>query len=169
MSQETNGCVQFSKNSWHYKVADYVFPYVLDNKHRMMSLCPYLRMVIASIIAVPFMVVWNRFPYQVRNQAWLFQAELVFLACIVGGAFVMDYADSVNRDILPPFLELVGYGFFGGNAVGIIGGLILYGAWALKDNIKKRPKKEHRTRGLIKTYIGAKHEKICPCVEFVKD
>jgi len=172
MSQEIDGCVKFSKNSWHRRLVNCVFPYFVGYRadgEAKVNLCPYMRRVIFSIFLIPFVLPWRKLPYQIQDQAWIVHAELIFLFIIMSVAFIMDYADSVNKNILPPYWELVGYGFIGGNIVGAVGGASLAGGFALKDHLKKRPKKEHRTRGLIKEYIGAKHNKICPCVEFVED
>jgi len=168
-----DSCLKFNKNSWHYKVTNYVFPYTLTHSYKKYNLCPYMRMVLVSVIAYPFMVIWNRLPYQVRDQAWVFQAEFIFLFCVMIAAFLIDYGDSNSGEVqvFPPFWELVGYGFLGGNAFGIVGGLVIFGGYALSDYLKHRHKKTtiHKTTGLFKAYVEAKHNKICPCVEFVED
>lgn len=166
MATEINdGCIKFSKNSWHVKVVDYVFP---DAFWGRLNLCPYLRMVVAATFSYPFMLVWNRFPHRLRKHAGLFQMEFVFFFMVVGVAFLFDIVDSTQEtQQLPPFLEMVVIGFFGGNAVGIVGGLILFGIWRLVDYLKGRPKNQNSTIGLVKAYMHAKHSKICPCLEFV--
>jgi len=131
-----------------------------------------MRHVVASIILLPSMILWNRLPYQIRDHADLVKAELIFLALVMLVAWLLDFADMYNEinnstpQVFPPFLDMVAIGFFAGNAVGVVGGLVLWGAFSLYDYIKQRPKIKHRTTGLIKTYMKAKHDKICPCVEF---
>lgn len=165
----SDGCVQFSKNSWHFKLVNLVFPYYLIHYNgaiRQVNLCPYMRRVIAGILSVAFVVPWRKLPYRIQDNAWLVQAELIFFAIILIGAFTFDVVDTMNKDVFPDFWTMVLIGFIGGNIVGVVGGLLMLGVTSLKDYIDGRPKKEHRTRGLIKTYMQSKHERICPCVEF---
>ena len=161
----TDGCVQFSKDSWHYKITHFVFPSLFWSVVGI-NLCPYMRAVIASIFSLPFVYAWRKLPARIQDQAWVVQAELVFLALVIMVAgimvFIADYKGNGDLN----FWEIVGYGFLGGNAVGLVIVGCMFGVLALKDYIQGRPKKDHRTRGLIKTYMQAKHDKICPCVEF---
>ncbi len=161
----TDGCVQFSKNSWHYKITHFVFPALFWNDG--VNLCPYMRAVIASIIGIAFVYVWRKLPDRIQEFAWIAQGEVIFLCIIIVVAGLMDLGDTITgNDKLPEFLDMIAYGFLGGNVVGLIIACGIFGAFALSDYIKKRPKKDHKTRGLIKTYVQSKHDKICPCVEF---
>jgi len=164
-----DGCVQFSKNSWHYKLTHYVFP-ALFWSDRGINLCPYMRAVVASILSVVFVAGWRKLPDRIQEFAWVAQGEVIFLALVVIFAGFLDFMDTYKEtDKLPEFLDLVAIGFFGGNVIGLfIAGCIL-GAFALKDYIEGRPKTDHKTRGLIKTYVQSKHDKICPCVEFEEE
>ena len=164
----TDGCVQFSKDSWHYRITHFVFPSLFWSLHGI-NLCPYMRAVVASILSIPFVYAWRKLPDRIQDNAWVVQAELIFLTIIVFASAGMSYLDDQSKDMLPPFEYLVGYGFIGGNLVGIIGAFAISGGFALRDYIQGRPKKEHKTRGLIKTYVQSKHDKICPCVEFEED
>ncbi len=167
-----DGCVQFSKNSWHYKAVNYVFRDKVqhyDGAPKQINLCPYMRAVVASMLSIIFVAGWRKLPYGIQDNAWLVQAELIFFAIIIVASASLGYLDDQNKDILPPFEHLVAYGFFGGNLVGVVGGACVAGAWRLKDHLDAKPKTEHKTRGLIKTYVASKHDKICPCVEFEDD
>lgn len=165
----TDGCVQFNKNSWHYKITHFIFPSLFW--HDGVNLCPYMRAVVASILLLPFIYAWRKLPCRVQDYSWLIQAELIFFSLVLLASFLIDYVDPLakNPNVFPPFLDLVAYGFIGGNIVGIVGGLFIFGVYSLTEYIKGRPKKEHKTRGLLKTYMESKHDKICPCVEFVDD
>ncbi len=165
----TDGCVQFSKDSWHYRITHFVFPSLFWSLHGI-NLCPYMRAVFASILSLPFVYAWRKLPERIQDNSWVVQAELVFLALIILVAGLMDFVDTnAGNEKIPPFWDLVGYGFLGGNLVGIIGAFAISGGFALRDYIQGRPKKDHKTRGLIKTYMQSKHDKICPCVEFEDD
>jgi len=165
----TDGCVQFSKNSWHYRIAHFVFPSLFWSLHGI-NLCPYMRAVVVSIISLPFVYAWRKLPDRIQEFAWIAQGEVIFLAIIISCVSFIDFVDTYKEvDKFPPFLDMVFYGFLGGNIVGLVIFLSITGAFALKDYIEGRPKKDHKTRGLIKTYVQSKHDKICPCVEFVKD
>ncbi len=186
MSQETDSCVKFSRHSWHYRLLwftfgkyylqdlDHVLELDEDNKSyrktvwvdKHISLCPYMRRVIYAILLLPGMAIWRKLPYSITVFKDLIHVELIFAAlCLVAHVMI-----NLNTD----WVEAGGgwawiIGFFGGNALGLLGfGLIMAGD-RIKDRIKARPKKykEHRTSGLIKTYVKSKHHKICPCVEFV--
>jgi len=166
----TDGCVKFNKNSWHYKTTNYVFTRRLeewDGRNRKISLCPYMRAVVFATALIPFIFMWRKLPYSIQNYAWLVQVECIFMFLVLVVAHGLNFADEVaGNDKFPPFLDMVGYGFIGGNIIGMIGGALIFGGVSLSDYIKARPRKEHRTRGLVKTYFEAKHNKICPCVEF---
>jgi len=166
MDKKTDGCVQFSKNSWHYRIAHFVFPSLFWSE-RGVNLCPYMRAVVASIIGIAFVYAWRKLPDRIQEYAWIAQGEVIFLAIIVIVAGIMDLVDTNDR--LPEFLDMVAYGFLGGNVVGLVILGCVAGGFALKDYIEGRPKKDHKTRGLIKTYVVSKHDKICPCVEFEDD
>lgn len=160
---DKDGCVTFNKASWHYRLVYFVFPwFILYDSH--MNLCPYMRHVIASIFLLPFIAGWRKLPDVIQNNAWVAQAELIFLFLVMIVAVAVDYTDVDG--IFPPWADMVAYGFLGGNVVGVIAGSVILGVSTLIDYITNRPKKDHRTRGLIKTYVQAKHDKICPCVEF---
>jgi len=169
----TDGCVQFSKNSWHYKATNYVFPHKIESYNgtpRPINLCPYMRAVLASIFLISFVAPWRKLPYAIQDNAWLVQAELIFLTLVVICAGAMDFADTYRgNDRLPVLGDMVLIGFFGGNLVGVVGGALIALGFKLKDYLDGRPSKNHKTRGLIKTYVASKHDKICPCVEFEDD
>lgn len=166
-----DGCVKFNKHSWHFILVNLVFPhYLLDwnNKVKKVNLCPYMRHVLAGLFLVAFVVPWRQLPDRVQDYAWVVQAQLIFLALVIMVSFFIDLASTG----IHPFLESVAIGFVGGNILALIGGLFIFGCMAVKDVIDDRPRKErkpNRTKGLIKTYMNSKHEKICPCVEFVED
>ena len=174
----TDGCVQFNRHSWHFILVNLVFPHYLidwNDKPRMVNLCPYMRHVLASVFLVAFLVPWRKLPDRVHDYTWAVQAEVIFLFLVIFTSYLIDLGDSLSSEpSIPPFLTLVFYGFIGGNVIGILGGALVFGSMLLKEAIDDRPRKEkkykeHRTRGLIKTYMASKHDKICPCVEFVED
>ena len=166
----TDGCVQFSKNSWHYKLVHFVFPAFFWSESGMVNLCPYMRRVIISIVSVIFVAGWRKLPDRIQEYSWIAQGEVIFLALVVVVAGLMDIADErAGNERMPEFQDLVAYGFLGGNAIGLIGFIAIAGIVSLLDYIRDRPKKEHKTRGLIKTYVQSKHNKLCPCVEFEND
>ncbi len=166
----TDGCVQFNINSWHYKLVHFVFPAFFWSESGMVNLCPYMRRVVISAFAVIFVAGWRKLPDRIQEFAWIAQGEVIFLAIIVMVAGIMDISDErIGNERLPIFQDMVLIGFIGGNIIGLVGFGVIFGVVALIDYIKDRPKKEHKTRGLIKTYVTSKHDKICPCVEFTDD
>ncbi len=162
-----DGCVKFNKNSWHYKLVHFVFPSFFWSASGIVNLCPYMRRVVISVLSVIFVAGWRKLPDRIQDFAWIAQGEVIFLSLVAIVAGVMDVADEQAKQILPDYWTLVAIGFLAGNAIGLFGAGFIFGAFSLSDYIKKRPKKDHRTRGLVKTYMASKHDKICPCVEFV--
>ncbi len=166
----TDGCVQFNINSWHYKLVHFVFPAFFWSESGMVNLCPYMRRVVISAFAVIFVAGWRKLPDRIQEFAWIAQGEVIFLAIIVMVAGVMDISDErIGNERLPIFQDMVLIGFIGGNVIGLVITVGVLTGFAIVDYIKKRPKKDHKTRGLVKTYVQSKHDKICPCVEFEDD
>jgi len=136
----------------------------------MVNLCPYMRRVVISVLSVIFVAGWRKLPDRIQEYSWIMHGELIFLTIIIVVAGLVDIADErAGNEKLPIFQDMVLIGFIGGNVVGLVitGGVL--GGFAISDYIKKRPKKDHKTRGLVKTYVASKHDKICPCVEFEDD
>ena len=75
-----DGCVKFDKKSWHYRIAVFVFPIL---RWRDMNLCPYMRMVLASVFLLPFVAGWRKLPDVIQDNAWLVQVELFYLFLVI--------------------------------------------------------------------------------------
>jgi len=99
-----DGCVQFSKNSWHYKAVNYVFRDKVqhyDGEPKAINLCPYMRAVVASILSIAFVAGWRKLPYGIQDNAWLVQAELIFFAIIIVASASLGYLDDHNNATNP--------------------------------------------------------------------
>ena len=186
MSEETDSCVKFSRHSWHYRLLWFIFgkyylqdvvsEAALDEKNKMyyktvwkdkhISLCPYMRRVVYAILLLPGMAIWKKLPYSVTQFKDLIHIELIFATlCLFAHILINLNPDWVEAGAGWAWI----IGFLGGNALGLLAfGVIMLGD-RMRDRIRNRPKKykDHKTTGLIKTYVKAKHHKICPCVEFV--
>lgn len=184
MSDQDNACVRFSRNSWHRRLVGYVwgnkylqyvdFTTKLDDagvastkkemRDKYISLCPYIRRVILGSMVFPFMAIWKSLPETIRYYKDLIHVEIIYaFLCLTAHILINlrpEWVEAGAGWALP-------IGFFGGNALGILGFFAIAGVMRIKDHIDNRPQKEHRTRGLVKEYMEAKHNKICPCVEFV--
>jgi len=175
----TDSCVKFSRNAWHSRLLLYVLgkgyffwfnwneekkSYEDEPKH--INLCPYVRLVFASLVLFPFLVVWRHLPEYIQDNPDIARALIIWaIICLVIHVAVVSYDDELW------YVGLVIY--FGGISVVLLSVGLILGVGELIDRIKARrrkaPIKEHKTVGLLKSYAHAKHEKICPCVEFVEE
>lgn len=150
-----------NKNSWHYRFLTYGENAFFEVPE---SLCPYVRKIVIKALIY------------------------VFLALIVGFFFVV-----VGTSVLAKFAVPVGLLYWvGGFALGaviicgaiaaVVGGI--FGAMFLTEKYKKRKSekriaemKKRRDAGLdpeppktlMREWIDAKHDKICPTLEFNDD
>ena len=176
MSEPNDGCVRFKKSSWHYKLVSFVtasrynpkYNYLQwgDGEPRNINLCPYVRMVIACCVMLPFMLLWRGLPDEIRDHSDIAKALVIWAFICLGVQtllWVVEFAD--DQWIPPPWWTMIAVYFIGiAVALGVVG--IVAVAERLHNKYKHREKKTHRTRSLISSYFEAKHNKICPCVEF---
>lgn len=161
---DNDGCVRFSKSSWHYYILNIVFPEYLA--WGRLNLCPYLRHTFVAIPLFPLILVWNRLPYQITDHKDIARGIGIYFIIITFVSILLDASYD------EPFWLFFVLGFFGGLGLAVAFFGMVMGIVGLKDYIDDRidrEYKEHKTRGLIKTYFKSKHEKICPCVKFVED
>ena len=178
MTEQIDSCVKFSKNSWHYKLMFYIhgkryFFNLGDKKYpKEINLCPYFRAVIGTMIIFPFVFLLNNMPEPIKeHRDGLIGTIAWFFISVIINIFLFLHSQS---------FWWVGLAlFFGG--IGIVASMIalkiLFEKISYKMYIRKRNKMHGKpldsykqpVLSLVGEFIKSKHEKICPCIEFVDD
>ncbi len=125
-----------------------------------------MRRVVYALLLLPGMAIWRKLPYSVTQFKDLIHIELIFATlCLFAHILINLNPDWVEAGAGWAWI----IGFIGGNLLGLMAFGIIAGGDRIREKIRARPKKyrEHKTSGLIKTYVKSKHHKVCPCVEFV--
>src|SRR3990170_3969373 len=154
MTEQIDSCLKFSKG-WHYKLVLYVWGRSYfndwgDPKYvKRISLCTYFWSVVLSIFMYPVSIIWHTRLVQILIVvlAGLSEWWWIGLAIFFGGI---------------------------GAGAGVAGAVI--GAGYLYDRIKYYRRRRYeevvrkpRKPSLIKEFIKAKKNKVCPCIEFVDE
>lgn len=178
---EVDTCVKLKKNSWHRKLHDMVYGvrklqvyhtelkldkdnnayYDHSFKDKEINLCPYMRRIVWACVLFPFLIIWRKLP-----ESWQWHKEeaqaisIYVVLCTIAHILI-----NLEWDV-----------WYAG-LLGVFGGLgIAFGGWGLillSDRVKEkmyyRGSKSFPSGSLLKEYFRSKHEKICPCIEFVED
>ncbi len=182
---EQNGCLKFSKNTWHYKVVTNVFgKYFFSaktyrhgswvNKGFDTSLCEYFWTVILCSFILPFKIIWEHLPVAITNHDTICKGVLLWAFASAGLHYYIIY---------PVGIELVDvwyFGFvlfFGGIGLTLAGVGVIAAVFKINDivddyELKRRrkskpdgPSKPH----LLVEFIKARKNKVCPCIKFVDE
>ena len=174
MTEQIDSCLKFGKG-WHYKLVQYVwgrsyFNSWGDPKYpRRISLCTYFWSVVLSTFMYPVSIVWHT--RIVHNHEDLSKAIGIW---ILISTFV-----QIIIVVLAGLSEWWWIGlaiFFGGIGAGAgVAGAII-GIENLYNRIKyyrrqryKEVVRKPRKPSLIKEFIKAKKNKVCPCIEFIDE
>ena len=170
MKEQIDSCLKFSRTSWHYRLVDYIFGrwYFLDN--RQVSLCKYFRTVLGCLVLLPFIKLWRSLPNSVQNHEDLGKAISIWAVINTIIHITLWSQDST--------LWWIGMTlFFGGLGAGTGVALVILGVWWLHDRIVDRIHQNRYNKmlrgdtkpSLIKEFIKAKKNKVCPCIEFIDE
>ncbi len=159
--KETGGLVM-CKSSWHFKTVSYVFPWYFRHESRV-NLCPYMRRLVFSMLALPFVIGWNLLPDSITDHKDIARAFIIYtlILTVFSASFAVWYPDT-------GFLTFFLYGLIGGISIAALVAGVYIGGCALQDKWDSRPThySSHKNIGIAKAYIGAKHDKICPSIKF---
>jgi len=169
--------IKFSKHSWHRRIVDwgmgkdylaypdYKFKSTKGNKtherfweDKPINLCPYMRALAVCVLLSPWIGFWKILPEYCR--IWHQDATKGFLILGSLGAFIHVFG-TLQLGFEWWWVPL-GISFISMLALVLLG--IILGSMALSDWIRGRPKSEKT--GLIREYMKAKHDKVCPSIEF---
>jgi len=163
MFDRENDSLVMCKSSWHYRLVNYIFPYFFHWNNRV-NLCPYMRRLVTCIFLFPFVAGWNTFmPERLREYTGICQALAIYVILVLSFSVCLDYW---YVDV--PWHVFAIAGIFGGFAIGAVFVGVVLGVMRVVDHIENRPRhySEHKTIGIAKAYVGAKHDKICPSIKF---
>lgn len=216
--------LDYSKGSWHYRVIFFVWMNYHWNRPVPTNLCPYLRKLCISIVALPFFAVWRKLPrsitkHELESQLLFGYGVIVhlimfFITITSGGEFIdsteniyidiftcstpydittcvileptsngssmeniqsMEWGESGTMLYATEFVDVtttvIEIEWWWGWAFYIISVLVLWagfylilGVGLLIDKIRDSDRGE--SLGILGDYMEAKHDKICPCINF---
>lgn len=187
-TEEVNGCIKFTKNTWHYRLVIFCFGkyYFISKTYKHgewvkkgydTSLCEYFWTVVLCSLVFPFKGFWHILPYGIKQHEDIIKVLLIWL---IISAIV--HAFVVFKGIGFPEVEVWYLGFvifFGGIACALFGiGFMMlimklgdrYDDW-LKEKLSVHSTKERKIKkpSLALEYLKAKKSKICPCIKFIDD
>lgn len=188
LEEEQNGCIKFTKNTWHYKLVTFVFGkhYFSGEKYYKgkwikkgydTSLCEYFWTVVLCSLIFPFKGFWGILPYGVKEHEDIIKVLLIWL--IISA---LIHAFVVFKGIGIPEVQIWYLGiviYFGGIGVALAGIGFIAGVMKINDKydewLKKRlevhlnRKPKIKKPSLALEFIKAKKSKICPCIQFVDE
>jgi len=168
--------ITFDKSSWHRKLLKWTFGegFFLENTYRagkddkiiivkepkIHNLCPYVRALIGSIIAMPYVALFKAMPERLR----LYHEDLTKTCITVGGiASIVHIMGTVIFGFEWWYVPL-GMGFITAICLGIVG--LIFLGFAIADYIHRKPKDIYKQPNIIKKFLESEHSKICPSIKF---
>ena len=174
MTEEIHSRIKFSKNSWHYKMMNYLYgdKYFFHWKDtpKSINLCPYFREVIFSMIIFPFIKTWRSLPDSFRDHKNMAQAIVIWLFMSIGLHILFVGIGQSDMWYIGLAVFFGGLGFIGlGYGIYALHSKISYKLYMYKREKRKgKPYKPYKP-SLLTEFMRSKHEKICPCIEFVDE
>ncbi len=145
--------MEISRNSWHYRLCNFALG--LHSKEPSSSLCKYFWQVLFSPVLITMFFVF-----------WAFVIALVLVVLFYVPGSIANTLLCNLLGILPDSfsvdLETFNYRSVLSSVVVIIGAFIC--SWI--DDKNKERAAAGQPDGLVKSFIKAKKEKICPVLEF---
>ena len=156
--QPNDDKIHFSMHSWHFRLVKY------SKGVHYTSLCPYMRAVVMSFFMLPFKYAWNALPDFINDHEDWGRVVIGYAMCV---AFISMLGSWASES---PFYAWMLVGLGGGYLLMIIVYGIYKACCAVGDWNDDRPRHytEHKTRGLMKEYVQAKHNKVCPSICFAE-
>lgn len=180
-----DNCMNFNKNTWHYRVVVFVFgKYFFSGKTYYhgkwkdkgydTSLCEYFWTVLFCSFIFPFKGLWHVLPDVLTDHEDVAKALMIWAGVATGLHFYLIYP----LNLVPESYWWFGIAlYFGGIAcaLALIG--ILAVVFKLNDKLddytkrkaeEKQPDKPSKPSLLVE-FLKAKKSKVCPCIKFVDE
>lgn len=160
----------WSAHNPNWKKGDYAYGHIPK------SLCPYMRKLLFTIPYSPFLYVWRKMPEPIHEFKDLAIIAIAISFVVHGLVHLSNTMAIIGGN--EPMPWWTGWAIIFGGALTIatlviVGLLIIKGLSKGFDYIKcKRGDveiKKPSTMCLVEDFIEAKHDKICPMIEFVDD
>jgi len=202
--------IVFDINSWHYKIILYVWgeKFFLDTseidtkklmdldstkfqelswkdyprleKPRTINFCPYCRAIVGSVISLPFVYLWRKFPHKphkerTHEEIMKASARRNLIIRLIGGGvnvgFGIQHIIDGNYEMAAIVIG-IGIGVIFMFRIGkllkpLTKRIFDWQVRRMEKKLKnKKPKKERKPSLLLES-IKAEHDKICPPVFFI--
>jgi len=167
--------ITFGKNPWHRRIITWGLgreylqwrEWDADSgkykwKDERINLCPYMRALLCVFLISPWIAFWKILPkyctydHEDETKAFLIIGSIFSTLHVIGTQYwgfewwwVLAFVGAVSV------------------IVTVLIGLAL-GLMVLKERWDDRPITQHKP-SLLKEYVKAKHDRVCPCIEFVED
>lgn len=163
--------IKFGNNPWHRRIVDWgmgkkYLAWKDYNKNtwddKFINLCPYVRTLVAVILISPWIAFWKILPeyctydHDEETKAILIIGSICSIIHVIGtlGAGFEWWWVPLGSAIMT------------GIVFGVIG--LIFGCIVLKERWDDRPMKK-RKPSIVREYFRAKHDKVCPRIEFEED
>lgn len=176
----TRGILKYSDKTWHYRLMlwtwcwnDWEHKVNLNHAYRLPdNLCPYMRqlLIVTIPLAIP-LYIWRKMPGFIQDHKDITRAVIITTIMVHTIVHLINFLlIGSNYEPYPWWAGWLGIGIIWGGIVGVVG--IILGIGALWDFIKCKTDinvGKPSTMCLVEDYFEAKHDKICPRLEFVSD
>ena len=163
--------LKFSKGSWHRRIVEwgvgegyfYRYNYKTDkyDSPKLHNLCPYMRLLVGIILSSPWIGLYKLLP----DYCKIDHPDLTKIFLIIGSICSIIHIIGTLALGLEWWTVPLGTAVFIAIVMGGVG--FLFGEMALKDHLDERPR-SHKP-SLVREYMRAKHNKVCPAIEFEGD
>ena len=162
--------IKFGKKSWHRRIVTWglgkrYFEYFDWDTNKWkerggINLCPYMRHLLGVFLISPWIGLYKLLPKYCKED----HPDITKIFLGVGSICSVIHILATQGLGFEWWYVPVGTAIMAGIVTGVIG--LIFGCMALKEWLDDRPVKEHKP-SLLKEYMKAKHDKICPQVKFV--
>jgi len=165
--------LKFGKRSWHRRVITWGLGReylewkdwndtndgLIWKEKKNVNLCPYMRALIGVILISPWIGLWKILP----KYCTFDHPDMTKIFLIVGSICATIHILFAGTGVFEWWWMLAGTAIMAIVISGFVG--LIFGVMALKDWMDDRPVREHKPN-LLREYMNAKHNKVCPQIEF---
>jgi len=176
----TKGVLQYSDKTWHYRLMLWTWCWSswqkkVDTSDAWLlpdNLCGYMRqlLIVTIPLAIPLFI-WRKTPWFIQDHKDITRVVIISLVVFHTITHVLNFVLITNgQEPFPWYGAWLAIGILWGGIIGIVG--FILGIGALWDFIKCKTDikvGKPSTMCLVEDYFEAKHDKICPRLEFVSD
>ncbi len=168
--------ITFGNNPWHRRIIDWgmgkrYLAYRTWNKagdnlgwkdSKQINLCPYIRALVVVVLISPWIAFWKILP----DYCTTYHEDETKTILIIGSICSIIHVVGTLEGGFEWWWVPLGSAIMTGIVFGVIG--LIFGCIVLKERWDDRPIKQ-RKPSLVREYMRAKHDKVCPQIEFEED